>query len=257
MRRPLDDDRLERSSSASTSRSSSTRCCSTSSAPQAASVALVGSALSRVSAVSADVGETGSNKVESPGRTDNTHQKEEGTPRRAFLLPGSTQAARRPDRSRAGGEPGAPWIPALDRNTRMRERHLARRPRWQDLRVSGRDAVKDGAYRRGPPARAAVRGRCAGGVHARAICARLWPASRFARISSTSSGETAAGRPGLPDGCACSRAGRRRSAISRSSSSTGISRVPHGISTVSISGSTRRLKVDLPKPSASAAWRRV
>jgi hypothetical protein len=45
--------------------------------------------------------------------------------------------------------------------------------------------------------------------------------------------------------------------MSRSSSSAGISRVPHGISTVSISGSTRRLKVDLPKPSASAAWLRV
>ncbi len=53
------------------------------------------------------------------------------------------------------------------------------------------------------------------------------------------------------------RAGRRCSAINRSSSSTGISLVPHGISTVSISGRTRRLNVERLTPSASAACDRV
>jgi len=102
---------------------------------------------------------------------------------------------------------------------------------------------------------------CAVGVPAvfssRAIWARLWPALRFARIASTSVGESVAGRPGFAGVCGCSRARRRRSAINRSSSSAGISRVPQGISTVSMSCRTRLLNVDLLTPSALAACVRV
>jgi hypothetical protein len=64
-------------------------------------------------------------------------------------------------------------------------------------------------------------------------------------------------RPGVARDNACARAGRRCSVSNRCSSSTGIKRVPHGIATVSINGSTRRLNVERLTLSASAACVRV
>ena len=61
-----------------------------------------------------------------------------------------------------------------------------------------------------------------------AIWRRLRPAIRSDRMWSTSSGERARGRPRFA-GRAGAAAGRRCSAISRSSSSTGMSLVPQGI----------------------------
>ena len=102
---------------------------------------------------------------------------------------------------------------------------------------------------------------CAVGVpsalRSRAIWARLFPAARSVRIRLTTSGVRAAGRP---SGCGArepSLGGRRLSAMSRSSSSTGTSLAPHGISMVSMCGRTRRLNVERLIPSASAACVRV
>jgi hypothetical protein len=89
-----------------------------------------------------------------------------------------------------------------------------------------------------------------------AIWRRVRPASCSARMCSTRSGERTCGRPRVADGEGA-RPGRRRSATNRSSSSTGMSFVPHGISIVSISGRTRRSKVERLTPSAVAACVRV
>ena len=89
-----------------------------------------------------------------------------------------------------------------------------------------------------------------------AICRRLRPAARSLRIRSTMSGVTDGGRP-VRSGLRRGRAGRRHSASTRSSSSAGISFVPHGVSTVSTYGSTRCVNVERPMPSAWAAWVRV
>ncbi len=91
----------------------------------------------------------------------------------------------------------------------------------------------------------------------RAMAAKLRPAAWRSRIRSTTSPGTETGRPRAPFGCGCARGGRRRSATNRCSSSTGISRVPHGISTVSINDRNRRLNVERLTPSASAACVRV
>ena len=94
-------------------------------------------------------------------------------------------------------------------------------------------------------------------LSSRAISPRLLPPACSAWIRPTMLGATLARRPGRAPGFACARAGRRRSATKRCSSSTGISRAPHGISTVSTRGRMRRLKVERLTPSASAACVRV
>jgi len=94
-------------------------------------------------------------------------------------------------------------------------------------------------------------------LRSRAIWASVLPAACSAQMRSRTSRGTAAGRPGGADGALDALGGRRRSSTSRSSSSAGISRAPHGVSTVSTYGRTRRLKVEGLTPSASAAWVRV
>ena len=101
---------------------------------------------------------------------------------------------------------------------------------------------------------------CAVGVplalRSQAIWRRLLPPACSAWMCCTTPTGIAAGLPGGTV-WARPRAGRRPSFTNRSSSSTGTSRVPHGSSTVSSSGSTRRSKVERLTPSASAAWVRV
>jgi hypothetical protein len=93
----------------------------------------------------------------------------------------------------------------------------------------------------------------------RAISPRLFPASCAARILRTTSGGTAGGRPRVEGGAweRKTREARRRMATNRSSSSTGMRRVPDGISRTSTNGRMRRSNVDRLMPSASAAWLRV
>ncbi len=101
---------------------------------------------------------------------------------------------------------------------------------------------------------------CAVGIRRALRLFAIWrsviPALRSAWMWSMTSGDRTDGRPRLAAATGA-RAGRRCSAISRSSLSTGMSFVPHGISTVSINGRTRRLKVERLTPSASAACVRV
>jgi hypothetical protein len=93
-------------------------------------------------------------------------------------------------------------------------------------------------------------------LSSRAISPRVWRAVCAAWIRSTTCSGSCRGRP-RGAGAGRGLAGRRRSARSRSSSSTGISRAPQGISIVSTYGRTRRMKVERLTPSASVAWLRV
>src|SRR5262245_2268121 len=98
---------------------------------------------------------------------------------------------------------------------------------------------------------------CAVGTHAalscRAISPKLFPFVRSARMRETTSAKIALLRPRGAGGRRWAAAVRRRSRSRRSSSSAGISLAPQGISIVSTSGRTRRMNVERPMPSASAA----
>jgi hypothetical protein len=115
----------------------------------------------------------------------------------------------------------------------------------------GLDALQNHADRRRPPFRPALPGRHTIGIEAACDLAEASPGVVLGGDALRDAGRHFDLRPTAPTRIR-GRAGRRRSAMSRSSSSTGTSRVPHGISIVSVKGGTRR-KVARLMPSAAAA----
>jgi hypothetical protein len=91
----------------------------------------------------------------------------------------------------------------------------------------------------------------------RAIWPRLLPPACSRRTRAMTSLEIPVLRPALAGGPGVARALRLRSATKRSSSSTGMRRVPQPVSMVSTKGRTRRMNVERLIPSAVAAWVRV
>jgi hypothetical protein len=124
-------------------------------------------------------------------------------------------------------------------------------PRGRSVRPLCRIPRTADGHHRVPP--------CAVGIPSASRLAAIWRRVRPAERSSRMRFAISVGTPDLRPRVARSSRGpatRRRSTASRSSSSTGISLVPHGSSIVSMYGSKRRKVVRL-MPSASAAWLRV